>query len=150
MLEVLVVSRDSFSFKTELLALGVFKDELDFFNLSNLSRGLEKIRRDLFSRGEFNANFGNTSLLHSNDTHVARKILLIGLGDKQDFTPESARISAGKVTQKVRRLGLQEFSIFLTSKPSKEIFQQSPKGSNLQIIHLTNTRQSRNQIRVKK
>jgi hypothetical protein len=37
MLDVIVVSRESFSLKTELLALGVFKDELNFFNLSNLS-----------------------------------------------------------------------------------------------------------------
>jgi leucyl aminopeptidase len=131
MLDVFVVSRDSFSFKTELLAMGVFKDELNFFNLSNFSSGLEKIRQDLFSSGEFNANIGITSLLHSNDTDLARKILLIGLGNKQDFTPESARISAGKVTQKVRRLGLKEFSIFLTSKPSTEIVSAIAEGIKL-------------------
>ena len=131
MLDVIVVSRESFSLKTELLALGVFKDELNFFNLSNLSSGLEKIRQDLFTRGEFSANFGNTSLLHSNDTDVARKVLLIGLGNKQVFTPESARLLAGKVTQKVRRLGLQEFSIFLTSKPSKEIVSATTEGIKL-------------------
>lgn len=130
MLDVLVISRDSL-FKTELLATGIFKEDLNSFNLSNLSKRLEQTKQDLFSRGEFNAKFGNTSLLHSGDTEMARKILLYGLGNKQDFIPESARISAGKVTQMVKSLGLAEFSIFLTPNPSKEIVSAITEGIKL-------------------
>jgi leucyl aminopeptidase len=127
---VLVISRDS-PFKTELLATGVFKDDLISFNLSNISKRLEKTKQDLFLRGEFNAKFGKTYLLHSGDTELARKILLVGLGNKQDFTPELARITAGKVTRMVKSLGLAEFSIFLTPKPSKEIVSAITEGIKL-------------------
>lgn len=137
MLDVFVVSRDSFSFKTELLAMGVFKDDLDSFNLSNISSELEKIKKDLFSKGEFKANFGNTSLLYANKLDSVRKIFLMGLGNKQDFTHESARIAAGKVTQKVRELGLQEFSIFLTSESSKEIVSAIVEGIKLASYSFT-------------
>jgi len=131
MVGIIVTQEDVFHLNSPFISIGIFKDDIDSFTLSQFNSEAENLKKDLLSKGEFRGNFGDTSLLHINNHKAVTKIFLIGLGNKKDFTHESARLLAGKVIQKVKEFGSREFSLALLSELSNDFMSSIVEGLKL-------------------
>ena len=96
--------------QTQLLALGVFEGEPDF-HFKGLENNSSSAIKEIVGNGEFTGSFGSSYLLPTFGKVAAKRIMLIGLGKKEKYTNEHARIIAGKISLKVQELGLKEFSL---------------------------------------
>jgi leucyl aminopeptidase len=131
MVEVVIMQEDYRGIKTEFMGIGVFKEDLNSISLPYFSGELEHIKDYLLSQGDFKGDNGETCILYTKEKEVVKKIFLIGLGNKLTFTAESARLLAGKVTQKVRKSGLREFSFSLRNEVNAEIIAAVTEGIKL-------------------
>jgi leucyl aminopeptidase len=62
-----------------------------------------------------------------------KKIMLLGLGKKDKFTDESARICAGKAAQKAKELGVKEFSMLQFSNLDEGLVEAMTEGVSLAL-----------------
>jgi leucyl aminopeptidase len=62
-----------------------------------------------------------------------KKIMLLGLGKREKFTDESARICAGKATRKARELGIKEFSMLQFSNLDEGLVEAMTEGIALAL-----------------
>jgi len=131
MVGIIVTQGDIFHLDSQFIAIGIFKDDIDSFTLVQFNNEAENLKKDVFSKGEFKGNFGDACLLHINNHKAVTKIFLVGLGNKSEFTRESARLLAGKVVQKVKELGSQEFSLALVKQLSNGFMSSLVEGLKL-------------------
>jgi leucyl aminopeptidase len=96
---------------TSLLVIGIFENEQGFSTLVDPNSTLLSLITALIENHEFQATFGSNMILRTVDKKVPRKILLIGLGKKERFTYESARIIAGKAALKAREVRVKDLCI---------------------------------------
>jgi len=110
--------------RTELLVIGCFLNE-DYSNLLN------KFNREISIAGkEIISNihkFGLLDVLHPFAKLPARKILFIGLGNKNEFNTEKSRIISGKIIQYAKEFKIKELSI-IPFNFSKEIIESLVEG----------------------
>ena len=110
--------------RTELLVIGCFLNE-DYSNLLN------KFNEEISIAGkEIISNihkFGLLDVLHTIAKLPARKILFIGLGNKNEFNTEKSRIISGKIIQYAKEFKIKELSI-IPFNLSKEIIESLVEG----------------------
>lgn len=70
--------------------------------------------------GDFKAKFGEISLTYLFDKSLVKRIVMIGLGKKSDFTDEKSRQASAKVAQYIRDLGVKNFTITLFGAPNMD------------------------------
>lgn len=131
MVEVIVIEEDYRKAISEFIGIGVFMDELDSITLPYSTKYLEKVKSFLLSKLEFGGEFEETAILYSDDGDSIKTIFLIGMGNKENFIPERARLIVGKVTQKVKELGLTEFAVTLKTKINSELVSAMTEGIKL-------------------
>ncbi|HMK58303.1 MAG TPA: leucyl aminopeptidase [Nitrososphaeraceae archaeon] len=131
MVGIIVTQEDVFHSDSPFIAMGIFKDDIDSFTLDQFNNEAENLKKDVISKGEFKGNFGDACLLHINNHKAVTKIFLVGLGNKKDFTHESARLLAGKVVLKVKELGSRGFSLALVNELSNEFMSSLVEGLKL-------------------
>src|SRR6478736_2531592 len=131
MVGIIVTQEDVFHSDSPFIAMGIFKDDIDSFTLDQFNNEAENLKKDVISKGEFKGNFGDACLLHINNHKAVTKIFLVGLGNKKDFTHESARLLAGKVVLKVKELGSREFSLALVNELSNDFMSSLVEGLKL-------------------
>jgi len=98
--------------KTDLLAVGQFSDVKGLDKLcgelnSKLAGGIER----LIKLGDFKGKDGTSAIVYGNDRIGAKRVLLVGLGEKKKVTLDTVRKAAANaankaVTMKVETLGL--------------------------------------------
>jgi leucyl aminopeptidase len=96
--------------QTSLLALGVFEGEMDLQS-KELEIDLLSTIQEILENKEFKGIFGSFYVLPTYGNMPMKKIMLTGLGKKEKFTNEHARIIAGRIALKVRELGVEEFTL---------------------------------------
>ena len=96
--------------QTQLLALGIFEREPEL-RFKGLESNVSSVINEIVENNEFTGSFGSIYLLPTFRKISAKRIMLIGLGKKEKYSNESARIIAGKISLKVQELGLKEFSL---------------------------------------
>jgi leucyl aminopeptidase len=124
---VKIKTESSIKKKTDLLCGFVLEN-------SNKVLGLSKIDRKIAlsvnqSLKDMEGKLGKLSIIPLPEDKYAKRILLAGLGKKEEWTEDTLRNVSGKIAQKARELKLKEFSII--SPPSFEI---EPISSVSQII----------------
>ena len=95
--------------KTELLCGFVLED-------SNKVLGLPKFDTKISSSinqsiKDMNGKLGKLTIIPIPDNKQAQRILLAGIGKKENLTNDTIRFVSGKIAQKARELKLKEFSI---------------------------------------
>jgi leucyl aminopeptidase len=94
--------------KTELLVIGCFLNE-DYSEL------LHRLNKEISIAGkEIIQNihkFGLFNQIHTFGKTRAKKILFVGLGNKNEFNTEKSRLISGKIIQYARECRIKEFSI---------------------------------------
>ncbi len=100
--------------KTEMLAVGLFSD----------AKGLDKIGRELNRRvggaigkviklGDFKGKAGSSAVVYDDDGIGARRILLVGLGEKKKATLDTVRKAAANAANKAVTMKLDNMSLAL-------------------------------------
>jgi leucyl aminopeptidase len=93
---------------TPALALGLFKDE-DLESQAT-PRSLDQIMEGrlamLLDEGDFRGRAHEVLVHYPASSHPIRRLILIGLGKREDLTPDTLREAAALVVKKARDLGL--------------------------------------------
>jgi leucyl aminopeptidase len=128
---VKIKTESSIKKKTDLLCGFVLEN-------SNKVLGLSKIDRKIAlsvnqSLKDMEGKLGKLSIIPLPEDKYAKRILLAGLGKKEEWTKDTLRNVSGKIAQKARELKLKEFSII--SPPSFEIesVSQIIEGSKMAL-----------------
>ena len=110
--------------KTELLVIGCFLNE-DYSDLLNrLNEEISIAAKEIISNIQ---KFGLSNELHTFAKIPAKKILFIGLGNKNEFNTEKSRIISGKIIQYLREFKIKELSI-IPFNSSNEIIESLIEG----------------------
>jgi leucyl aminopeptidase len=96
--------------QTQLLVLGLYEGEPELL-FKRLENNLSSVIKEIVENGEFTGTLGSNYLLPTFGKIGPKRIMLIGLGKKEKYSKEYARIIAGKISLKVQELGLGEFSL---------------------------------------
>ncbi len=96
--------------KTEALVVSTYQN-FDVDNLEEYNKLSEGLVEDLIKDKEFTGKFGQISLLRLKGS--IRRLVLVGLGKREEFNVNKAREAAGKAAVFVREKGIKEFSFLL-------------------------------------
>jgi leucyl aminopeptidase len=96
-------------FSPQLLAAGLFK--------GGTPEGLGDDASEVVSSGDFTGKLGETSLLYGQERLGAPRLLLVGLGEGERFTPERLRRAAATAARRARALKLREAALLLPALP---------------------------------
>ncbi|MEM3094886.1 MAG: leucyl aminopeptidase [Nitrososphaera sp.] len=119
--------------QTSLLVIGVFEGEQDFMQSKELDPTVFASIKETLENKEFRGTFGSSILVYTLGRGPMKKIMLLGLGKKDKFTDESARICAGKAAQKAKELGVKEFSILQFSNLDEGLIEAMTEGVTLAL-----------------
>ena len=119
--------------QTSLLVVGVFEDEQDFTQSKELDPAVFASIKEALENKEFRGTTGSSTLVYTLGKGPMKKIMLLGLGKKEKFTDESARVCAGKAAQKAKELGTKEFSILQFSNLDEGLVEAMTEGVALAL-----------------
>lgn len=115
-----------------LLAIGLFEGEAPPEPLSGIAS-------EAISSGDFGGKKGDTALLYTRDGLSSPRLLMIGLGDRDDFTPERLRRAAGSVARRARSAKLESAAFVLPALESgvRDAAQAAAEGAGLGLYSFT-------------
>jgi len=119
--------------QTPLLVVGVYENENDFLYSNGIESILYRTIKEIISNKEFKANLGTSLVLPTMDKGPMKKIMLLGLGKKDKFNNEIARIVSAKAAVKVREMGISEFSILIFSNLDDGLIEAISEGVGLSL-----------------
>ncbi|MDQ4067277.1 MAG: leucyl aminopeptidase, partial [Thermoproteota archaeon] len=119
--------------QTPLLVIGVFEGEQDFPHSKELDSAVSSSIRETLENKEFRGTLGSSIVVYTLGKGPMKKIMLLGLGKREKFTDESARICAGKATRKARELEVKEFSMLQFSNLDEGLVEAMTEGIALAL-----------------
>lgn len=119
--------------QTSLLVIGIFENEHDFPQSKELDPTVFASIKETLENKEFSGTFGSSIIVYTLGKGPMKKIMLLGLGKREKFTDESARICAGKAAQKTKELGAKEFSILQFSNLDEGLIEAMTEGVALAL-----------------
>jgi leucyl aminopeptidase len=119
--------------QTSLLVIGVFEGEQDFTQSKELDPSVFASIKETLENNEFRGTSGSSILVYTHGRGPMKKIMLLGLGKKEKFNDESARICAGRAAQKAKELGVKEFSILQFSNLDEGLIEAMTEGVTLAL-----------------
>ena len=131
---------------TDVLVLGVYEDEKTLPRTHQaLDHALGGQLRELRNNGECSGKNQQWALIHTRAALPAKRILLLGLGKKEDVTLDRVRQVMGTAFKMVRQTGAQTFSapVFgsdTVKAPASDIAQAMVEGAMLGGYRFTHYR----------
>ena len=119
--------------QTSLLVIGVFENEQDFSQSKELDPAVFASIKETLENKEFRGTFGSSILVYTLGKGPMKKIMLLGLGKREKFTDETARICAGKAAQKAKDMGAKEFSILQFTNLDEGLIEAMVEGTMLAL-----------------
>ncbi len=119
--------------QTPLLVIGIFEGEQDFPHSKELDSAVSSSIRETLENKEFRGTFGSSIVVYTLGKGPMKKIMLLGLGKREKFTDESARICASKATRKARELRIKEFSMLQFSNLDEGLVEAMTEGIALAL-----------------
>ncbi|MHC4438120.1 MAG: leucyl aminopeptidase [Planctomycetota bacterium] len=112
--ELKTLKTDFSKCKTDILAVGLFSDtkELDKLN-KELNKKLNGAIDQLMELGDFKGKDGTSAVVYGNDQTGAKRILLVGLGEKKKATLDTIRNAAAHAAKKSVELKAKTMSLAL-------------------------------------
>jgi len=100
--------------ETDLLAVGLFSDAkaLDRVN-TELNRQLDGAIERMVKLGDFRAKEGTTAIVYGNDRIGAKRVALVGLGEKKKATLDTLRKAAANAANKAVGMKVEKISLAL-------------------------------------
>jgi leucyl aminopeptidase len=130
--------------QTSLLVIGVFENEHDFSQSKELDPIVFASIKETLENKEFRGTFGSSILVYTLGRGPMKKIMLLGLGKREKFTDESARICASKAAQKAKELDAKEFSMLQFSNLDEGLVEAMTEGVALALYSFDKYKASNN------
>jgi leucyl aminopeptidase len=116
-----------------LLAVGLYRGQ-------EAPEEIVSVAEPALSGGDFSGKEGETALLYANGGLASPRLLLIGLGDRPDFTLERLRRTAANVAKRTRSLKVSEAAFALPSPEGVDIAgsaRAAAEGATLGLYRFT-------------
>ncbi|CAA9408532.1 MAG: Cytosol aminopeptidase PepA [uncultured Rubrobacteraceae bacterium] len=98
----------------DLLVVGIFSGE-------DPPEGLSSAAQPAVGSGDFTGKQGQASLLYAGESLAARRLLLIGLGERSSFAPERLRRSAATAARRARTLKARSVAFVMTTPEGSDV-----------------------------
>jgi len=100
--------------ETELLVIGLFSDTQKLDKLSGeLNAKLNGAIEQVLKLGDFNGKTGTSTIVYGNENIGAKRVLLVGLGEKKKATLDTVRKAAANAANKTVTMKIGNVSIAL-------------------------------------
>lgn len=119
--------------QTSLLVIGVFEGEHDFSQSKELDPSVFASIKESFENKEFRGTLGSSIIVYTLDRGPMKKIMLLGLGKREKFSDECARVCAGKASQKAKELGVREFAVLQFANLDEGLIEAMTEGAMLAL-----------------
>lgn len=96
----------------------------------SIDRALNGLVRDLIASGDISAKLGNVSVIYPHGSIPARRILIVGLGKREDFNLDHLRVASASALKRARELKADRVAISLNQL-------NNGKFSSAQAAHAT-------------
>ena len=106
-----IKTENSIKIKTELLCGFVFENSNKVFGLPKFDTKISYLINQ--SVKDMDGKLGVLTIIPMPDKKQAQRILVAGIGKKENLTQDTIRFVSGKIAQKARELKLKEFSIIV-------------------------------------
>lgn len=134
--------------QTPLLVIGVFENEQDFQQSKELDPSVLAYIKETLDNKEFRGIFGSNILVYTLGKGPMKKIILLGLGKREKFSDELARVCAGKAALKARELGAKEFSILQFSNLDEGLVEAMTEGMALALYSFDKYKASKESTKI--
>ena len=130
--------------QSDVIAIGVLENP-DFYSapLQTIDQALGGRIRERINLGDFTGKLKTTAWLYTNGTITAPRVLLVGLGEYHDLTPEKVRQAAGHAARTIRDMGLRNAAIPIPIEATPEMVQAATEACILSLYqfneHKTDT-----------
>ena len=132
--------------QTTLLVIGLFEGDRDFTQSKELDPGVFDSIKEALENKEFRGTLGSSILIYTIGKRPMKKIMLLGLGKKEKFSGETARICAGKAAQKAKELGVKEFSILQFSNLDEGLIEAMTEGVTLALYSFDKYKETKESV----
>jgi leucyl aminopeptidase len=120
-MEILVKSGDLEGFETAVIVINVFEESAELDRaVDTLDRALNGQIRQVMDDGDFQGKANETALLYTNGKIPAKRVLLVGLGKKEEYGLETIRTAAASAAIKVRDLRIKNYSTLIPNMGQEE------------------------------
>lgn len=109
-MEIKILRKNALIHKTSCLVIGRFEGREDPPLIREVDRALEGVISKAIRAGDFKGKLNQTSLIYTNGKISAERVLLIGLGNKRDFSLEKLREISGTAAGTIRKMGVRVIS----------------------------------------
>ncbi len=107
-MQISSVSKKESEFSCDALILPFLENDFNYYD--NLIPSISKQIHKLFQK-EFSGKFNQTTLISCSDELKYDRILLVGLGKKEDITSEKIRQAGAKAVCSLRDIGMKDIAI---------------------------------------
>ncbi|MDW0198933.1 MAG: M17 family peptidase N-terminal domain-containing protein, partial [Nitrososphaeraceae archaeon] len=107
---VIIEPENNFSsLKTQLLVNYVFTNDVSSLSFSKVTPDFDPIIGEIIESKEFTAKDGTMCIIHNNVGSDIKRVLLLGMGNRENLDTEKTRNLTGKVVNKAKELAISEF-----------------------------------------
>ena len=107
---VIIEPENNFSsLKTQLLVNYVFTNDVSSLSFSKVTPDFDPIIGEIIESKEFTAKDGTMCIIHNKVGSDIKRVLLLGMGNRENLDTEKTRNLTGKVVNKAKELAISEF-----------------------------------------
>src|SRR5262245_35126045 len=135
-MEVKADSRQFHEIECDALVVVVFEGEKpDEGALAEINKRSNGVIASLVETGEFTGKSGESAYVHNPGDMKSRRLLLLGVGKKEEFTTDDARKMAGSAARKLRGKKSRSFAVLRRSQlPIGESAQAATEGALISLF----------------
>ena len=106
--------------KTDAMVLGIYEDAERLEGVAKLvDDATEGMLSELLEAGDFEGELNDTALLYTRGVIPAKRLLIAGLGKKDEFDLEKLRQVSATVVRQLRDLGIKRYSVLFYEDKAK-------------------------------
>src|ERR1041384_4606327 len=151
---VIIEPENNFSsLKTQLLVNYVFTNDVSSLSISRVTPDFDPIIREIIQSGEFVAKDGTMCIIHNKAGSDIKRVLLLGMGKRENLDTDKIRNFTGKVVNKAKELAISEFVLDPFEDMDEDHLSSIVEGIKLSDYSFTNYKKDEekfelNQVRI--
>jgi leucyl aminopeptidase len=103
-MKINALCQNTTDFSGDAMIVDTFQDERVSGSAASVDRALDGIISKLVADGEISGKLGETAVIHHCDNLKVRKVIVVGLGKRDDFDYEAVRRAAGAAAKKAKEI----------------------------------------------
>ena len=133
-MKIRVSQSNPLTIKTDMLCGFILENQNNILGIENVNKSISTAISQ--SIVDIKGKFGKIAIIPNLGKNQPKRILIIGAGKKEKITNDTFRFLAGKIAQKARELGLNEFAVICPPdkiSKSEDSLQQIIEGTKLSL-----------------